>query len=705
MGRVKGYFQDLEDYAEPDPPDPEEDEMNEIKLTAQGISLYVADLNDRVIAEHLAGSAKTETPGLYTYTLSPANLNRIYTAFTGPKRPVVKGGSFFMDRERQKLIDYNKWCARLGDILKQERVPVEPNGKFVPYAHQTKIVGGLDVHPYLGVFADCGLGKTGAAGRAVEIAIDKGEVMRGKILVSGPLSILETSWLDDLLQFTHLKAGILWSKISNKDVLGEAEVIHDFGPKPSDCASVKKKDQVMWRNKVTGQIVPKLTALEKVSLDSWVKYKAKVSYAVNINGEAKAFGPVVGRTAFKESTKLNRVQTMLNDSSYDLFLINHDGVKSYQDLLKEHQFAWVIVDESTKIKNARSAVTQAHIDISWKAKRRTILTGTPNPNGFDDLWAQFYFLDRGLTLEGSVADFHGEYFTPVHMQGPFRNNVKWVLRSTEDRDRLIAKVKRASIFLKQRDCIDLPPRTDLKRLVRMSPDQERAYIEMEEELITEFLDPKTSLNVRAEAVNVLSKMMKLRQITSGYIVGADGTKGSFDVNPKLEDLDGFLDEMGGEKLVIACQFKEEIYTLLERYKHLGVAAIFGDEPVHRRDESIRDFRNSDRIKIMILQPQAAAHGITLTSACYLLFLSLDYNFEYYYQTAKRIERLGQKRNMFVIHSLAVLSDGGPTIDSDLMEVLAYKARNRDVLFDSAVVVADVAEELTRRLIKRGTSRE
>jgi SNF2 family DNA or RNA helicase len=238
----------------------------------------------------------------------------------------------------------------------------------------------------------------------------------------------------------------------------------------------------------------------------------------------------------------------------------------------------------------------------------------------------------------------------------------------------------------------------------MTPEQERAYIEMEDRLITEFTDPATRLNIKAEAVNVLSQMMKLRQITSGFVVGADGSKGSFNVNPKLEDLDAFIDELGDEKLVVACQFKEEIYTLLERYKDLGCAAIFGDEPVHKRNESIRDFQTTDKIKLMILQPQAAAHGITLTAACYLLFLSLDYNFEYYYQTAKRIERLGQKSSMFVIHSLAALSDGSPTIDSDLMDVLAYKAQGRETLFDAGVDVASIAVEMTERLIKRGESR-
>ena len=142
----------------------------------------------------------------------------------------------------------------------------------------------------------------------------------------------------------------------------------------------------------------------------------------------------------------------------------------------------------------------------------------------------------------------------------------------------------------------------------MTAEQERAYLEMEDQLITEFTDPDTRLNIKAEAVNVLSKMMKL-QITSGFVVGADGSKGSFNVNPKLEDLDAFIDELGDEKLVVACQFKEEIYTLLERYKDLGCAAIFGDEPVHKRTESIRDFQTTDKIKLMILQPQAAAHGI------------------------------------------------------------------------------------------------
>ena len=104
-----------------------------------------------------------------------------------------------------------------------------------------------------------------------------------------------------------------------------------------------------------------------------------------------------------------------------------------------------------------------------------------------------------------------------------------------------------------------------------------------------------------------------------------------------------------------------------------------------------------------LQPQAAAHGITLTAASHLLFTSLDYNFEYYYQTAKRIERLGQKHPIFILHSLARYRDGSPTIDEDLLDILAGKQHDRSALF-SEQNLDEVASELTNTLIKQVQAR-
>ena len=233
----------------------------------------------------------------------------------------------------------------------------------------------------------------------------------------------------------------------------------------------------------------------------------------------------------------------------------------------------------------------------------------------------------------------------------------------------------------------------------MTGEQERAYLEMEEELITEFQDSKTAQRIQAEDVNVLAKMMKLRQITSGFLASSDGVLGSFRNNPKLDDLDDFIEELGDSKLVVACQFREEIRLLLDRYKSLGITSIDGSVRTEDRDARIRDFQNTDKYRIIVLQPQAASHGITLTASSHLFLLSLDYNFEYYYQIAKRIERLGQKNSIFVIHSLATLSDGGETVDHDLMEVLGGKNKERELLFREEDV-PDIAAALADRMIKR-----
>src|ERR1019366_2691873 len=136
-------------------------------------------------------------------------------------------------------------------------------------------------------------------------------------------------------------------------------------------------------------------------------------------------------------------------------------------------------------------------------------------------------------------DYLKEYFSPVkigHFNG--KDAIEYVLRSENDKKRLVARVIRAGIFLKQRDCIDLPPLTDMRRVVRLTGEQERAYIEMEEELATTFSDHSTKVDIRAEAVNALAKMMKLRQITSGYLPSSDGDRviGKFESNPKIDDL-------------------------------------------------------------------------------------------------------------------------------------------------------------------------
>jgi SNF2 family DNA or RNA helicase len=678
----------------------------EMELSGTKIVLRLSKSSYDVYAMNLAGKVKNDQLGVFEYTMNPQNLEKIFKVFDGKAlpKPVVTKGQEWLERQRENFRIHRGRKRVIQDIMKVERYPIEPNGKFVPYAHQTKIVGAVLSDPFTPVFSDCGTGKTGSVGRAVEIGLNNGEIARGKVLISAPKSILFSSWGDDLTKFTNLRYKVLWTPLTNKTKRqGEKVVLgHGLAEAPAGTLTTKSRKAMRW---VKGSEMKsgRLNLFEEAE-GGWVKMEVSWRDAISQAGTPTTVGPIYGQPVEKERTRENFIAEALKNPDVDVFLINHDAVRIYQELLKKHEFDWIIVDESTKIKSPQSKVTKSHIEISWRAKRRVIMTGTPNPNGFMDLWSQFYFLDRGLTLGSSLKDYRHDYFTPVSV-GRFagRDAVKWELQDQSLKECLIQKIRESSVFFEQRDCIDLPPRSDLTRDVYMTGEQSRVYKKMEEDLVAELLDQKTGENIMIEASNTLSKLMKLRQITSGFIghAGDIHKVESLENNPKLDEMDDFIEELGGKKVVIACQFREEIYTLLERYKDRGIAAIFGDESLEKRTANIRRFQTTDELQIMVLQPQAAAHGITLTEAHYFAFLSLDYNFEYYYQTGKRIERLGQKNPMFVYHFLARTESGRQTIDHDLMEVLKSKAADRNALFsDNAGTKIEIAEQLKRRLIER-----
>jgi len=687
-----------------------ENTLQIIRQTSRMV-LHLADPLDWPLASMLAGKVEDLGAGRYRYSLSTQNLEKIYGTFTGHKRPRVIDGQRDLDKMRQDLIDYRTRCKQVQEIVASERWPVPPNELFHPYAHQTKGIGILLVNPFTPNMMSCGLGKTSTVARAAEILLEEKKITKGKILVSAPLSILYPSWLADIQKFTRLKAKLLWTTVSNKSILGDREKLGfmELREPPAGALSLKTKEEVSFYNPDLKRIRKNPDELERAESPNWIKYLVSYKRAIMPDGGKIPYGEITGRTHQTDDSRLQAIRAILRDKEPDIFLINHDGVRIHQDMLSEHGFEWVIVDESTKIKSMQSKVTKAHIDISWDCNRRTIMSGTPNPNGYEDLWSQYYFLDRGLTLGTSLNDFRHEYFTSVitgtyKVAGVKKEAVKYVIRSPQDRDTLIRIVKDPGIYLEQRDCIDLPPRTDMTREVTMTEEQSESYWEMEDELATEL--GGLGSKVRAEAVNSLSKMMKLRQITSGFLINSlDQTVGRLDKSPKFEEMDALIEQLQGQKLLIICQFSEEIRQCLERYKHLGVATIKGGISIEERNRLVVDFQTTDNLQILVLQPQAASHGLTLTEAAYLAFLSLDYNYEFYHQVAKRIERIGQKRPMFVIRMVAKCSDGTPTIDSDLVDLLTQKEADRNSLFQtSETSIDDIAEVLRNRIVARARAR-
>lgn len=412
-------------------------------------------------------------------------------------------------------------------------------------------------------------------------------------------------------------------------------------------------------------------------------------------------------TGYKRKEKLRDI---LHNSGADIFFMNHEGVHVLKDDLVAHNFERIIIDESTILKsftgpNSRMGggkFGKALWEIAHAAKYRSVMSGTPAPNGPHDLWGQVAFIDpMGHTIEASMNDFRKVYMKQVffgkvprdEMGNPIPDLAKGVPSSwipdSEKIPEVRARVAPIAYRASMKDHLkDMPDLTVDLRACRMDKVQTKHYMEMKESLMTE-IDGET-----VRVGDALTKLGKLRQVTGGFIIDQEGEAHEIDNNPKMALMDDLIfDEIGIEnKIVIYAQYQWEIIQLVSRYKEYGAVSVFGGNKSSENLENIRRFREDPDVKLIILHPRSAAHGITFTCAHYMIFYSISYSAEENYQCVKRIERAGQKHPMFVYYALAKDVKGGQTIDTVIYSVIKGKLRNQDALLDT--------EEEMRELINR-----
>jgi hypothetical protein len=535
-----------------------------------------------------------------------------------------------------------------------------------------------------GTSKNCGTGKTFILLTSTEYKIQKEKIARGKTLVSGPLSVISSAWIDDSIKFTNMKVGILWTDKGTKEILGEKFLVKDFGPKPVYCIGKRVKKLKQWRSRDNHGIVKaELDPFDKEMVCHWNESKNPDK------DEWIAHGKMYARTRTTVSGKRLHIEAMLADPSYDLFAINHDGVRLHWDLLVKHGFDQIIIDESTKIKNPQSKVFKAHLKISENSNYRYVMSGTPAPNGAYDLWSQFFFSDRGMTLEPSLKDFRDLFFDEIVVANVASGNSdetkdvkKYVPKSDESIHEIAKRLMAGSVRYRQDECLDLPKRQNLPVPILMSVAQTLAYIKMEKDLIADFTDKEGNRKV-IEASVALVKLLRLRQITSGFAKASDKAEDADDFhlamsvddqspqkitefaeNPKMDALESLLDQIGENKMIVITNYQYEIDMICKRFAEFSPMFIDGRTKGRDRPEIITRFQNDPKFRLIVLHPAAAGHGITLTSARYMTFFSMTNNYEHEYQSAKRIERYGQQHEMTMYYMQGRLNPKALDLDED-----------------------------------------
>lgn len=347
----------------------------------------------------------------------------------------------------------------------------------------------------------------------------------------------------------------------------------------------------------------------------------------------------------------------------DWLIINYEGIwrgdgrNKIEDLLEKWGPDLVICDEGHRIKSATAKQSKVAARIGGFAEQRLVLTGTPITKSPLDVFGQFRFIDSSI--------FGSNWYKFKNHYGVWGGWGRYQLKGYKHLDQLIDKLRKNTFRIKKEQAIDLPEKVSVTVPVVIGQKAMDYYRKMAKEMIIEIEE------THATAAIVLVKILRLSQITSGFIKDVEGKVRTFDsgkLNTCIDLLGDMLEQ--DKKVVIFVRFRHDIERLEEaikkKFKRTPLI-LSGSVPMKGRDSLIQRFQNDPSEKIFVAQIQAGSLGIDLTAASVAIFYSLDYSYANYIQAADRLHRIGQTNKVTYYH-LAVPH----TIDSLTLSVLKDK---------------------------------
>ena len=370
---------------------------------------------------------------------------------------------------------------------------------------------------------------------------------------------------------------------------------------------------------------------------------------------------------------ITKEQKLKCDSLFDhdftklqIFIMNVEALSTRKGLNFAHQFlnvrkALFAVDESTTIKNPGAKRTKNIIQLSKLGKYRRILTGSPVTKSPLDLYTQCLFLDPYLLDHSSYYTFRTRYALMKNMN--FNGRSVNVVVGYQRLDELAESLKSFSYRVLKDDCLDLPSKTYMKRVIQLTPEQKKVYEEMKKTALAT-LNGKT-----VTTMNVITQLMRLQQITCGHFKADDDSIQNIK-NNRITELMSVLEEMEG-KAIIWAHWRHDIDTIVESIedKYPGsVVTYYGDTTTEDRQKAIRKIQDPEsKVRFLVGTPQTGGYGITLTGASTMIYYSNGYDLEKRQQSEARIDRIGQKKPMTYIDILAE-----DTIDEKIVKSLRKK---------------------------------
>ena len=322
---------------------------------------------------------------------------------------------------------------------------------------------------------------------------------------------------------------------------------------------------------------------------------------------------------------------------------------------------FMVIDESTTIKNPGAKRTKNIINIAAHAKYRRILTGSPVTKSPLDLYKQCEFLDPYLLEHSSYYTFRSRY---ANMRtANFNGRSVQLVVGYKNLAELSEKLKPFSYRVLKDECLDLPPKTYMKRIITLTPEQQKIYRQMKQMALAEMNGKMIT------TASALAQLMRLHQITCGHFTADDKSIQPIK-NNRLSQLLEVLDELEG-KAVIWAHYQFDVQTIVnaikKEYGEKSVVTYYGLTPNDIRQSNLERFQTKDETRFLVGTTQTGGYGITLTAASTMIYYSNGYDLEKRTQSEARIDRIGQKFPMTYIDILAE-----DTVDERIVKALRKK---------------------------------
>ena len=344
----------------------------------------------------------------------------------------------------------------------------------------------------------------------------------------------------------------------------------------------------------------------------------------------------------------------------EFVIINFDGVGIVKKEIMDGDFDLIVVDEASAYKNNKTERWKDLRDLTKVIKGLWMLTGTPAAQSPVDAYGLARLVNP-TAVPLYVSHFKDQVMYKV-------SDFRWVPRP--EAKTIVHKALQPAIRFEKKDCLDLPPVTFVDRDAPLTPQQLVYYKKLKQEMLIEADGEEIS------AVNAAVKINKLLQISGGAVYTDTGEVLEFDVSSRLKVVHEVVEETTNKVLVFV-PFTHTI-ELLEKYltKH-GITSevINGSVSVNRRTDIVTHFQNNPQPKVLIIQPQAASHGLTLTAADTIIWYAPCTSVETYLQANARIDRPGQVNAMTIVHL------SGSQVEKRMYSLLRGNVANHSEIID------------------------